>query len=241
LVKVKICGITNLEDSLASFLLGADALGFVFYKKSARYISPQKCANISAILPKKILRVGVFVDEKAGRVKKIAKACRLDMLQFHGNESPAYCGKFKGYKVIKAFRVGKKIDSDEILRYKTYAYLFDTYSKSKAGGTGEKFNWKLLAKTAKINLCMPRTKVGVMSKVDTEPLASGACIKRIVFVSGGLTGSNVQKAVKLLKPDWVDASSSLEIRPGKKDHRKIKRFIDKGKQGLSPREAVCEG
>jgi len=201
LVKVKVCGITNLEDSLASFLLGADALGFVFYKKSPRYISPQKCANISAILPNKILRVGVFVDEKAGRVKKIARACRLDMLQFHGNESPAYCRKFKGYKVIKAFRVGKKIDPDEILRYKTYAYLFDTYSKSKAGGTGEKFNWKLLAQTAKI--------------------------KRIVFLSGGLTGSNVQKAVKLLKPDWVDASSSLEIRPGKKDHGKIKEFIRK--------------
>ncbi|MDD5692522.1 MAG: phosphoribosylanthranilate isomerase [Candidatus Omnitrophica bacterium] len=201
MVKVKICGITNLEDSLASFLLGADALGFVFYKKSPRYISPQKAANISAILPKKIFRAGVFVDEKAEKVKKIAKACRLDMLQFHGNESPAYCRKFKGYKVIKAFRVGKKIDLDELRRYKTYAYLFDTYSKSKAGGTGEKFNWKLLAQTAKI--------------------------KRIVFLSGGLTGSNVQKAVKLLKPDWVDVSSSLEIRPGKKDHKKVKEFIEK--------------
>lgn len=203
MVKVKICGITNLEDALASFLLRADALGFVFYKKSPRYISAQKAANISAILPKKILRVGVFVDEKAERVKKIAKACRLDLLQFHGNESPAYCRKFKGYKVIKAFRVGKKIDLDEISQYKTYAYLFDTYSKSKPGGTGEKFNWKLLAQTAKM--------------------------KRIVFVSGGLTGANVQKAVKLLKPGWVDASSSLEIRPGKKDHRKIKEFIDKCK------------
>jgi len=201
MVRVKICGITNLEDALASFLYGADAIGFVFYKKSPRYISVRKAANISAILPKKILRVGVFVDETAGRVKKVASACRLDLLQFHGNESPAYCRKFKGYKVIKAFRVGKRIDLDEIRRYKTYAYLFDAYSKSNPGGTGKKFNWKLLAQTAKM--------------------------KRIVFLSGGLNSGNVTKAVKLLKPDWVDASSLLESRPGKKEHRKIKEFIDK--------------
>jgi len=204
MVKVKVCGITNLEDALVSFLYGADAIGFVFYKKSPRYISPQKCANISAILPKKILRVGVFVDEKAQRVKKTARACRLDMLQFHGDESPAYCRKFKGYKVIKSFRVDKRINLDDISRYKTYAYLFDTYSKGKPGGTGEKFNWKLLCQTAKM--------------------------KRIVFLSGGLTSGNVQKAIKLLRPDWVDASSSLESRPGKKDHRKIKEFIAKCSQ-----------
>ena len=201
MVKVKLCGITNLEDALASFLYGADAIGFVFYKKSQRYISPQKAANISAILPKRILRVGVFVDEKAEKVKEAARACRLDMLQFHGNESPAYCRKFKGYKVIKAFRVEERIDPDEVRRYKTYAYLFDTYSKSNPGGTGEKFNWKLLAQTAKM--------------------------KRIVFLSGGLGSGNVRKAVKLLKPDWVDASSLLESKPGKKDHKKIKEFIER--------------
>ena len=204
MVKVKVCGITNLEDALAAFLYGADALGFVFYKKSPRYISPINAANISAILPKKILRAGVFVDEKAERVKKIAKLCRLDLLQFHGNESPAYCRKFKGYKVIKAFRVDKRINPDEVRRYKTYACLFDTYSKSKPGGTGEKFNWKLLAQTAKI--------------------------KGIVLLSGGLNSGNVREAVKLLKPDWVDASSSLESRPGKKDHRKIRKFVDKCRQ-----------
>lgn len=201
MVKVKVCGITNLEDALASFLYGADAIGFVFYKKSSRYISPKKAANISAILPKRISRVGVFVDEKAEKVKEAARACRLDMLQFHGNESPAYCRKFKGYKVIKAFRVEERIDPDEVRRYKTYAYLFDTYSKSNPGGTGEKFNWKLLAQTAKI--------------------------KGIIFLSGGLNSGNVRKAVKLLKPDWVDASSLLESKPGKKDHKKIKEFIER--------------
>ena len=199
MVRVKICGITNLEDALASFFYGADAIGFVFYKKSPRYISPIKAGNISRILPKGISRAGVFVNEKESVVKKIAKLCGLDMLQFHGQESPEYCRKFKGYKIIKAFRVGGQINLDDLSGYKTFAYLFDTYSKSKSGGTGKKFNWNLLKQIVKIN----------------HP----------VFLSGGLTCGNVPKAIKLLKPDWVDASSALEIRPGKKDHQKIRRFI----------------
>lgn len=199
MVKVKICGITNLEDALVSFFYGADGLGFVFYKKSSRYIRPDKVVNILRILPKKIKRFGVFVDEKASVVKRIAKLCELDMLQFHGHESSAYCNKFKGYKVVKAFRIGKKEDLDQITKYKTFAYLFDSFSKTKLGGTGNKFNWKILA--------------------------LAATIKPIVFLSGGLTSSNVRKAIKLIGPDWVDLSSSLELKPGKKDHKKIQRFI----------------
>ena len=198
-IKVKICGITNLEDALASFFAGSDALGFVFYKKSPRNIGLNQAQNISRILPKKILRVGVFVDEDISTVKKIAQACALDMLQFHGQESPDYCQKFKGYKIIKAFRIAKPSDLDKISGYKTDAYLFDSFSPVQIGGTGNKFNWKILAQTAKM--------------------------KPIVFISGGLTASNVAKAVELLKPDWVDVSSSIESRPGKKDHKKIQRFI----------------
>lgn len=205
MVRVKICGITNLEDALASFLYGAEAIGFVFYKKSPRYISPLKAAKISRILPDKIIRVGVFVNEKEKAVKRICRMCGLDMLQFHGEESPAYCRRFKGYKVIKAFRVAKSIDLDAIFRYKTYAYLFDTYSKSKAGGTGNKFNWNLLKQAVKI--------------------------KKPVFLSGGLTCGNVREGIRLLKPGWVDVSSSLESKPGKKDHKKIKKFIQAVKQG----------
>ena len=198
-MSVKICGITNLEDALFSFFSGADALGFVFYKNSPRYIRPQKAANISGILPKNIKRVGVFVDEKALTVKRIARLCRLDMLQFHGQESPEYCKKFKGYKVIKVFRISRQEDLVGISKYKTFAFLFDSFSKVKPGGTGNKFNWKILAQTVRM--------------------------KPVVFVSGGLTAGNVKKAIKLLKPDWVDASSSLESRPGKKDHQKIQKFI----------------
>jgi phosphoribosylanthranilate isomerase len=199
MVKVKICGITNLEDALASFFAGADALGFVFYKKSPRYISPLAARGICRILPKKIKRVGVFVDENASTVKKIAGLCGLDMLQFHGNEAAAYCRKFKGYKIIKAFRIAKPEDLDKIPEYKTFAYLFDSFSRVKPGGTGKKFNWKILSRTAKM--------------------------KPVVFISGGLAAGNVRRAIKLLKPGWVDASSGLELKPGKKDHRKVRRFI----------------
>jgi len=200
MVKVKICGITNLEDALACLFNGADAIGFVFYKKSPRFISPLKARNISRILPKNILRVGVFVDGKESQVKKIAKVCKLDMLQFHGNESTEYCNKFKGYKIIKAFRIKAGADLDKIGSYKTFACLFDTFLKNKPGGTGKKFSWNLLRN---------------MDKIDGK-----------VFLSGDLTCSNVKEAIKKIGPDWVDVSSSLESRPGKKDHKKIKKFIE---------------
>jgi phosphoribosylanthranilate isomerase len=199
MIKVKICGITNLEDALAALFSGAGALGFIFYKKSPRYISPLKARNISRILPKKISRVGVFVDEDARTVKKLARFCGLDMLQFHGRETPAYCRKFKGYKVIKAFLVKKELDLAKISEYKGCAWLFDTYTKGSSGGTGKKFNWNLLRNAVKM--------------------------KHPVFLSGGLTARNVGRSIKLLKPDWVDVSSALESMPGKKDHKKIKRFI----------------
>ncbi|MDD5281113.1 MAG: phosphoribosylanthranilate isomerase [Candidatus Omnitrophica bacterium] len=199
MVKVKICGITNLEDALASLFSGADAIGLVFYKKSPRYISPLKARNISRILPKKIIRVGVFVDEDIKTVKRIARFCGLDMLQFHGHEPAAYCRKFKGYKIIKAFPVKEGVDLFKISEYRGCGCLFDTYSKKLPGGTGKKFNWYLLKNLDKI--------------------------KNPVFISGGLTAANVRKAIKLLKPDWIDVSSALESKPGKKDHKKIKQFI----------------
>jgi phosphoribosylanthranilate isomerase len=199
LVKVKICGITNLKDALASVAAGCDALGFVFYQKSSRYVIPQKAKDIIKQLPPHIIKIGVFVDAPEDRVKRIAKLCHLDILQLHGDESPEFCQKFKNYRIIKAFRIKDKIDLPNILRYRTFAYLFDTYVKSKIGGTGKEFNWRLLK-----NL-------------------SG--IKKPIFLSGGLNEKNVQKAIKSVRPDWVDISSSVEIRPGEKNHKKVKNFI----------------
>lgn len=200
MVKVKICGITNLEDAKVAAEAGADALGFVFYKKSPRYIKPEKARAIIKQLPERLRKVGVFVNSKEKTIKDIAKWSRLDILQFHGDESPGFCHKFKGYKVIKAFRIKDKTDLAKILKYKTFAYLFDTFVKSKVGGTGKIFDWKIIKR--------------IMDKIN-----------RPVFLSGGLTKDNVKEAIKTLRPAWVDVSSSVEIKPGKKDHKKVKEFI----------------
>ncbi|MFA5411101.1 MAG: phosphoribosylanthranilate isomerase [Candidatus Omnitrophota bacterium] len=198
MVKIKICGITNLEDAKAAVSAGCAALGFVFYKKSPRYIAPKKAQEIIRRLTKRVIKVGVFVNQEERAIKEIAGLCSLDMLQFHGNESQAFCRKFRGYKVIKAFRVKDKINSREILKYKTFAYLFDTFVPSKAGGTGRKFDWKLIERS-KIN--------------------------RPVFLSGGLNVKNVKQAIKAAHPQWVDVSSSVEIKPGRKDQPKVRAFI----------------
>lgn len=204
MVKVKICGITNLEDALASIDAGCDALGFVFYKKSPRYIAPEKAKGIIKRLPKGIIKIGVFVDVREQRIKKIAKLCGLDILQFHGNESAEFCRKFKKYRIIKAIRVSGRMDLSHILKYDPFAYLFDTFSASGQGGTGKKFDWKLVRHLGDI--------------------------KKPVFLSGGLCIRNVRKAIEIVRPDWVDVCSSVEIAPGKKDHKKIADFIRKVKQ-----------
>ncbi|MFA5114456.1 MAG: phosphoribosylanthranilate isomerase [Candidatus Omnitrophota bacterium] len=195
MVKVKICGITNLEDALAAVICGCDALGFVFYRESTRYITPSRAAGIIGLLPKKVLKVGVFVDAPAARIKDIANRCGLDMLQFHGRETPAFCKKFKNWRVIKAFRVKDRISQREVLRYDTFAYLFDAYSKSAAGGTGRTFDWRLLGELRSL--------------------------KRPIFLSGGISSGNVRRAIRIARPEWIDASSLLEAGPGRKDHRKV--------------------
>jgi len=200
MVKVKICGITNLEDALNSADAGCDALGFIFYKQSPRYITPEKASKIIRHLPPHILKIGVFVDAQEKIIRRVAKLCRLDMLQFHGKESPGFCARFGDYKIIRAFRVKKKVDVKDILKYNTFAYLFDTFIKSKRGGTGRKFDWNLVA--------------------DTDGIGHA------VFLSGGLTAKNVKEALEIVRPDWVDVSSSVEIKPGKKEHKKVSEFIE---------------
>ncbi|MEW6101728.1 MAG: phosphoribosylanthranilate isomerase [Candidatus Omnitrophota bacterium] len=204
MVKVKICGLTNLEDARMAVNAGCDAIGFIFYKKSPRYIMPDKALEIVKQLPRQVIKIGVFVNSREKTVRKIARLCRLNMLQFHGDESSSFCLRFKKYKIIKAFRVKKRIPLEEIEKYKTFAYLFDTFVPDKIGGTGKKFDWRLIR--------------------HIEGL------KRPVFLSGGLNGKNVQEAISTVHPHWLDASSSIEARPGKKDHRKVKEFITAAKR-----------
>jgi phosphoribosylanthranilate isomerase len=206
MVKIKICGITNLQDAQDAIRAGCDAVGFVFYKKSPRYIAPRKARAIISRLPRRINKVGVFVNARESTVKRIARFCGLDMLQFHGDESPRFCGRFKSCRVIKAFRVKKSLDFRRLASYNTYAYLFDACARSKFGGSGRQFDWKLL-----------KGRRGL----------PGA-----VILSGGLSADNVRKAVKIVAPDWVDVSSSVEAFPGKKEYRKMTQFIQAVKRHL---------
>jgi phosphoribosylanthranilate isomerase len=202
-VKIKICGITSIEDALFAVQAGATAIGFVFHRTSPRYISPARAAIISKALPKSVIKVGVFVRASSARIRSIARQCGLDMLQFHGNQSAKFCKGFSRYKVIKALRIKDSVDPLVLKSYDTFAFLFDTYVPYTAGGTGKVFNWRLLSEVQGI----------------TRP----------IFLSGGLTALNVRKAVMLVKPDWVDVSSSVELSPGKKDPIKVRKFIQKVK------------
>lgn len=199
MTKIKICGITNLDDAAFSIFCGADFLGFIFTKKSRRYIAPLDAKKIIARLPRRIAKVGVFVNEKEARVKKIADTCGLDLLQFHGDESPGYCASFKGYRVIKSFRVKDKIDLDRIRAYKAAYLLFDTFDKDVFGGTGNVFDWNML-----------KSLKGT---------------KKRFFVSGGLTPKNVATLIDRIHPFAVDVASGVETAPGKKDFKLVEKFI----------------
>ena len=202
MVKVKICGITNLDDALAAVKAGADALGFVFYEKSPRYITPVEARLIIRRLPKRVLSVGVFVNAREATIRRIARECGLDMLQFHGSESPEFCARFTGARVIKAFRIKDRAAAARATRYATFARLFDSCAGTAFGGTGKQFDWSLAA---------PGRAAGVF------------------FLSGGLDAGTVRRAVASVRPQWVDVSSGVEAAPGKKDHARMRDFVRSAK------------
>ena len=141
--KVKICGITNLEDALDAVDAGADALGFVFYDKSPRHVMVDAAAEIIRRLPPFVAKVGVFVDATAETVRKAAAECGLDTLQFHGAETPEFCRTFAPLKVYKAFRVQNLESLEGLPGYRTDAWLLDGFAPDKPGGTGATFDWGL--------------------------------------------------------------------------------------------------
>lgn len=199
MMRVKICGITNLRDALSAVELGADALGFVF-AQSPRQISIKEVERIIKRLPPLVTTVGVFVNEMPGVVMKTVIRCRLGALQFHGEESPAYLSDFFPEKIIKAFGIKDKGSLGRLPQYKTVsAYLLDTYQPGKKGGSGKTFNWDLAVEAKKY--------------------------KKPIILSGGLTPQNVREAILKVKPYAVDVSSGVEREPGKKDYWKMKEFI----------------
>ena len=201
MVKVKVCGITNLEDALVAVNWGADALGFVF-APSPRQVTPQQVANIVAGLPPFVCKVGVFVDSGLPEVKETMRACGLDLAQLHGSESPDFCEELFP-RVIKSFRVKDESVLDLLPRYKVSAYLLDSYDVALKGGTGQSFDWGIAKKAAQLGL---------------------------VILSGGLTPANVRQAINQVQPYAVDVSSGVESKPGKKDHDKLRAFLEAAKK-----------
>lgn len=203
-VKVKICGITNLTDAVVAVEAGADALGFIFYPKSPRYISFEDAARIIRELRVSIPKVGVFVNASREDVLAAQEECQLSVLQFHGDETPEFCAEFTG-QTWKAFRVNGPETLNQLAAYRTTAWLLDAWSPAMPGGTGERFDW---------DLALEAQKAG-----------------RPIVLAGGLTPENVRSAVRRVQPMGVDVSSGVEMAPGKKDPAKVKAFISAAKQG----------
>ena len=196
-MKIKICGITNKEDALAAESFGADAVGFIFYNKSKRYVAPEQAEHIIKTLSLFTTKVGVFVNETFEIINKISKQTGINVVQLHGDEYPDIIKSIL-LPVIKAFRVDDNFDYNNLNQYQEYSILLDAYSENDYGGTGNKFNWE---------------------KIPFE-------IKNKIILAGGISSDNIEFIYRDINPEAVDLSSSLEITPGKKDKKKMKKFFN---------------
>lgn len=196
IVRIKICGITRVEDALLSVRLGADALGFNFWPDSKRYVSPATAAAIVAQLPPFVTVVGVFVNQSEGDIRAIAAETGVQVLQLHGDEPPELCSRLP-LLVIKAIAVDEVKALSRLLSYEVSAFLLDTPSRG-FGGSGLPFDWSL---------------------------AEGVSEVAPVILAGGLTPENVAEAIRAVRPYAVDVASGVESSPGVKDPAKLARFI----------------
>ncbi len=197
-MKVKICGITNINDALVCINNGADMLGFIFYNKSKRFVDFEKAGGIISQLPAAVEKVGVFVDEDSKIINEIAGKIGLETIQLHGNESPEYVEKIN-YPVIKSFRINENFDWNTIRKYRDCRLLLDSFSENKMGGTGKSFDWNSIPENY-------RDKI---------------------ILSGGISIEKLDKIFNEIKPVAIDVSSSLELTPGKKDHKKVIEFLQR--------------
>jgi phosphoribosylanthranilate isomerase len=199
MVFTKVCGITNPGDARVAVDAGADAIGLIF-AESPRKVSLEEARKVSIALPENILKVGVFVDAEPGEVLQIAREVGLDLAQLHGDETPEMVAAIRnaGLPVMKALRVRNTEALGALERYEVDLFMLDAWSARARGGTGETFDWGL-AKSVKG--------------------------RGNIVVSGGLTPENVREAVEFFEPYGVDASSSLEERPGKKSGERVRRFV----------------
>lgn len=196
--RVKICGITRIEDALAAVDAGADALGFVFYSKSPRAVSVADAASIISRLPAFVTSVALFVDAEPELIERVIEEAQVDLLQFHGNESAQQCSQF-GRPYIKALRMKPDLDlNQQMLAYAdARGVLLDAYTPGIPGGTGEQFDW---------------------SRIPAE-------LAKEITLAGGLDSSNIAAAIEQVRPYAVDVSGGVELSKGIKDAKKLEQFI----------------
>ena len=202
-VQVKICGITNIEQALMVQQAGADALGLVIYSESSRYVSIEQAAEIRAVIKPQALAVALLVNAEAAFVEQVIKQVQPDLLQFHGDETPAFCQQFN-FPFIRAIRMREGLDLNaEVAAYNAEGgFLFDAWSDKHYGGTGHQFDWTRLPQQRDFRL----------------------------ILAGGLRPDNVSQAVVEVKPQMVDVSGGVESSAGIKDPQKVAAFIANAKQ-----------
>lgn len=199
MTRIKICGITSLQDAEAAIGAGADAIGFNFYPKSPRFIEPASAAAILGELPPLVSAVGVFVNERSPHhVAEIATIVKLHAIQLHGDESPDYCDQLDDWRVIKAFRVDENFLPVHVRRYRVAAALLDGPAGANFGGSGARFDWSL---------------------------ARDAGQHCPIVLAGGLSHENVAAAIASARPYAVDVASGVESAPGKKDRELMAAFV----------------
>jgi phosphoribosylanthranilate isomerase len=201
MTRVKVCGITNLEDALAALEAGAEMLGFNFYARSPRYVSPAEVRRVVERLPEGVECVGVFVNEAAPEgVERAARESGVVAVQLHGDETPEFCRSLRGLTTIKALRVGPGFRAEDAAAYPTDAVLLDAYVAGEWGGTGHTFDWSLARRTRE---AVPK-----------------------LFLAGGLRPENVAEAVAAVRPFAVDVCSGVETSPGRKSLPLMRRFVE---------------
>ena len=205
-VTVKICGITSEADALAAAEAGADAIGLMFYECSPRHVTLEQAKAISAALPPHVMRVGVFVNAEEAFVHQALTECMLNILQFHGDETPEECSRYP-VMTLKAFRVQGEETLAQLEAYPSAGYLLDAYVKDALGGTGATFNWDLAVRAQEFG--------------------------KPIFLAGGLTPENVAEAVRKVQPFGVDVSSGVESEPGRKDAEQMRTFVAAAKGALA--------
>jgi phosphoribosylanthranilate isomerase len=213
MTKVKVCGMTNLDDAEHAASHGAWAIGLIHHRESPRYVRPEVAEEIGAALKRRCEIAGVFVNSTLDEVMEAADRENLTLLQFHGEEGPSFCveaGRRTGAKVIKAMRIKSAADVRAAEAFRTDFHLFDAYWHGLHGGTGQSFDWDLVAKR--------RSKVPMI-------------------LAGGLTAENVADAIELVRPFGVDVVSGVEAGPGRKDQAKVEAFLEAAGVELPSRAA----